>query len=97
MSTLTLKLRLEKLKNILLGKNAKIYATSSIMRISNNNVNQEEKEYWKDFGKKIFEYSFNFHKLGSNKFTADIPEEILNDYINTRKNDYKVLEYRNME
>ena len=31
-------------------KDAKIYAFSSIMRISNNNYNEEEKEYWKDYG-----------------------------------------------
>ena len=35
--------RIEKLKDILSEKNAKIYAFSSIMRISNNNINEEEK------------------------------------------------------
>lgn len=42
--------------------NLKIYICSSIMRISNNNENQEEKEYWKDFGKIIFNYSYLAHK-----------------------------------
>ena len=40
----------------------KVYAFSSIMRISNNNVNEEEKEYWDKYGTQIFEYSYNFHK-----------------------------------
>lgn len=52
--------RLNRLKAILKGK--KVFAFSSIMRISNNNINQEEKSYWDKWGKKIFEYSWNFHK-----------------------------------
>ena len=39
-----IKTRVEKLKSILTAKKAKIYAFSSIMRISNNNYNEEEKE-----------------------------------------------------
>ena len=41
-----IKARVEKLKEILIEKKCKIYAFSSIMRISNNNYNIEEKEYW---------------------------------------------------
>ena len=66
-------------------KEAKIYAFSSIMRISNNNYNEEEKEYWKDYGKKIFDYSYSG---GKNK--SDIPEEILEDYLNTRKRNFEI-------
>ena len=43
------------LKEILKEKHSQIYAFSSIMRISNNNINQEEKEYWNKYGKKIFD------------------------------------------
>ena len=39
-----IKARVEELKVILKEKHSQIYAFSSIMRISNNNVNQEEKE-----------------------------------------------------
>ena len=56
-----IKERIFKLKEILKKKDCEIYAFSSIMRISNNNFNIEEKEYWKDYGKKIFEYSYKFH------------------------------------
>ena len=52
------------LKNILQKKHAQVYAFSSIMRISNNNVNEEEKEYWNLYGKKIFKYSYDYHKNG---------------------------------
>ena len=51
-----IKRRIERLKPIL--KHKKVYAFSSIMRISNNNYNEEEKEYWKDYGEKIFAYSY---------------------------------------
>ena len=43
-----IKSRMERIKPYL--KNKKVYAFSSIMRISNNNYNEEEKEYWKDWG-----------------------------------------------
>ena len=117
--------RIEQLKQILKEKDAKIYAFSSIMRISNNNYNEEEKEYWKDYGKKIFEYSFLKHKNKENGITPpqpspsregedyvnpsqptpsregddtitptqtnlDIPQEILDDYLATRKRNFEI-------
>lgn len=84
-----IKSRIERLKQILEKKNAKIYAFSSIMRISNNNVNEEEKEYWNIWGKKIFEYSYNTDKNGK-PYKTDIPEEILEDYLQTRKRNFKI-------
>lgn len=78
--------RIERLKNILKGK--KVYAFSSIMRISNNNINQEEKPYWDKWGKKIFEYSWNFHK--NNSVVSDVPAEILEDYLQTRKRNFEI-------
>ena len=81
--------RINGLKQILASKNAKIYAFSSIMRISNNNFNEEEKEYWADYGKKIFEYSYNLHKNGSADSSA-IPPAILEDYLNTRKRNFDI-------
>ena len=92
-----IKTRVEKLKAILEKKNAKIYAFSSIMRISNNNVNEEEKEYWNKWGKKIFEYSFNSCKSGK-MVQTDVPQEILDDYLATRKRNFEInklfLEYQ---
>ena len=83
-----IKQRVHKLKGILEAKHAKIYAFSSIMRISNNNINEEEKEYWNIWGKKIFEYSYNTHKYGH--FETDIPSDILNDYLETRKRNFEI-------
>ena len=80
-----IKTRVEKLKSILKEKEAEIYAFSSIMRISNNNYNEEEKEYWKDYGKKLFQYSFSG---GADK--SDIPDEIIEDYLATRKRNFEI-------
>ncbi len=78
-----IKSRMEELKPFLVGK--KVYAFSSIMRISNNNYNEEEKEYWKIYGKKIFEYSYSGGKINNG-----IPSEILEDYIKTRERNFKI-------
>lgn len=82
-----IKSRLERVKN-LLKKGSKVYAFSSIMRISNNNVNEEEKEYWSEYGTKIFEYSYNFHKDGID--FSDVPKEILDDYLATRYRNFSI-------
>lgn len=83
-----IKNRIEKLKQILVKLNAKIFAFSSVMRISNNNINQEEKKYWNLYGEKLFKYSYELHKYG--KIETDIPQEILNDYITTRKRNFEI-------
>ncbi len=84
-----IKCRIEKLKMLLTKKNAKIFAFSSIMRISNNNVNEEEKEYWNKWGKKIFNYSFCMHKFGQ-VCRKEVPDEILDDYLSTRKRNFEI-------
>ena len=86
-----IKARVEELKVILKEKHSQIYAFSSIMRISNNNVNQEEKEYWNKYGKKIFDYSYQTHKLGCESCIERlIPDNILDDYLNTRKRNFEI-------
>lgn len=92
-----LKNRINKLVEILKHHSAKVYAFSSIMRISNNNINEEEKEYWSEYGTKIFEYSFNLHKaevLGQTpNIETDIPQDILNDYLKTRERNFELNKY----
>jgi hypothetical protein len=80
-----IKQRIENLKIILATKHAKIYAFSSIMRISNNNYNEEEKLYWSDYGKKIFEYSFSGGRINNG-----IPQDILDDYLKTRRRNFEI-------
>ena len=88
-----IKSKVLKLKEILKKKkeenpNLEIFATSSIMRISNNNVNEEEKEYWSLWGEKIFKYSFETHKKGFSE--VQIPKEILDDYLKTRERNFEI-------
>lgn len=83
-----LQYKMEKFKELLKNKNAKIYACSSIMRISNNNINEEEKEYWNLYGKEIFKYSYNLHKSGIAE--GNIPPQILEDYLVTRSRNFEV-------
>ncbi len=86
-----IKTRIERLKEILEKKNARIYAFSSIMRISNNNINEEEKEYWNRWGKKIFDYSYQTHKNGQESCIANIiPSDILDDYLATRRRNFEI-------
>lgn len=83
--------RVEKLKAVLKSNGAKIYAFSSIMRISNNNINEEEKEYWSKYGKKIFDYSYQTHKLGCESCIMNvIPSVVLDDYMATRKRNFEI-------
>ena len=83
-----IKNRVEKLAGILKENSSKVYAFSSIMRISNNNINQEEKEYWNEYGEKIFRYSFELDKFGT--AITDVPQEIIEDYLKTRKRNFEI-------
>ncbi len=89
--------RIKRLEKILTNFNAKVYAFSSIMRISNNNINEEEKPYWNEFGKRIFEYSYHSHKSRrlktANCVEGTVPEEILRDYLTTRERNFKINKY----
>ncbi len=89
-----IKERLLKFKNIIREKAKKILAFSSIMRISNNNINEEEKEYWSQWGKRIFEFSYYQHKSRKEKsyncVYNQIPQDILNDYLDTRKRNFDI-------
>lgn len=87
--------RMYDFKEVLQTKKSKIYAVSSIMRIANNNCNEEEKEYWSKYGKLIFEYSYTKHKF-ANKLGLEspirniIPPDILRDYKQTRLRNFKM-------
>ena len=59
------------------------------MRISNNNFNEEEKLYWQDYGKKIFDYSYKLHKDGKIPL-SDVPQQIIDDYLETRKRNFEI-------
>ena len=86
--------RIENFKELASNKAKKILAFSSVMRISNNNINEEEKEYWAQWGKRIFDWSYYLHKTEVEKtyncVHNMIPSEILNDYLETRKRNFEI-------
>ena len=90
-----IKNRIDSFFEIVSKKNAKVYAFSSVMRISNNNINEEEKEYWNNYGEKIFKYSYDLHRLGLNhsELICDIPAEIIDDYLKTRERNFGINKY----
>lgn len=59
-----------------------LYGFSSIMRIPNYNSSEEEKDYWKDYGKKIFKWSELTHKTDNkcHQLLKEIPPGIIADY-----------------
>lgn len=92
--------RLDKL--IDLQKNSQqrplLLAQSSIMRISDNYDNTEEKSYWKEFGRELFAWSSELHKAQIDKAASldiallegKIPNDIRQDYLATRKRNHAV-------
>lgn len=69
-----------------------IYVCSTILRISNSNENQEEKDYWKDYGELIHKYSFLCDKnylINEANYDQYNIENILN--INTQNEEIKSL------
>lgn len=93
-STVKILDRINKLRNIFEKNktNAKILAFSSIMRISDSYVNEEEKLYWDIYGRELFKYSFFAHKDGKEpeELKKRIPKEILEDYLQTRQRNFLV-------
>ncbi len=89
-----IKKRLCDFKNALKSNGGKVLAFSSIMRISNNNINEEEKEYWNPWGKRIFEFSYHQHRSRMlkeyNCVYNTVPAEILDDYLSTRKRNFEI-------
>ena len=100
---LIIKSRIDKFIQIVQKYNAKIYAFSSIMRISNNNINEEEKDYWNKYGKLLFNYSQTIHKLTIDNnpilktkldnLKKQIPKYILKDYLKTRIRNFRINKY----
>ncbi|MBC7321128.1 DUF4127 family protein [bacterium] len=82
------------------NKNLTVYGFNVIMRTSNSNSNEEEKEYWKDYGKLLFQYSELTHKIKVFNREEDklllkevensIPKEVIEDYLNGRERNHSV-------
>lgn len=76
-----------------------VLAQASIMRISDNYDNVEEKDYWNRFGREIFQWSELLHKVqrgdsvaaaALNLAESRIPQDIRDDYMKTRMRNFQV-------
>jgi len=93
--------RLERLKKLIQTVNSRVLGFSSILRISDSNVNEEEKQYWDKYGKLIFEFSCLSHKQElepENKQVKErvqeirrqIPPQVIDDYLKTRQRNFSI-------
>ncbi len=83
-----------------------IFAFLTTMRISNNNINEEEKDYWSAYGQCIWRWSYHADRyrihgdesdlLACRAAKSNIPADIRDDYLTTRARNFaisrKVLE-----
>ncbi|MGH9552041.1 MAG: DUF4127 family protein, partial [Terriglobales bacterium] len=99
LKTITDKLSILKTWQKSAGPLAPIYGQASIMRISDNYDNTEEKQYWARFGREIFAWSSQLHRLLRGDELAPgvlsaaeykVPLEVRNDYIATRFRNFQV-------
>jgi Protein of unknown function (DUF4127) len=77
-----------------------IYCFIATMRLSNNNINEEEKDYWNLYGELIWRWSFyqdRYAALGdasdatiANDTMNSIPDVIRVDYLATRKRNFSI-------
>jgi hypothetical protein len=83
------------------GGRLKIYAQSSIMRISDNYDSTEEKPYWSQYGRDIFRWSELLHKTEIGLFDTKteleaaqslISGDVRADYLSTRQRNFTVNE-----
>lgn len=75
-----------------------LYAFNVTMRLSDSDVNEEEKAYWDRYGKLIFRWSYHQHRFKAQGEEQDraiasearrqIPPEILEDYLATRERNF---------
>lgn len=75
-----------------------IYAQASIMRVSDNYDNTEEKKYWSRYGREIFQWSELLHKNSTGMKVpptalalaeSRIEASVRDDYLKTRRRNFK--------
>jgi hypothetical protein len=80
--------------------NLPLYGFNVTMRLSDSDVNEEEKPYWDVHGKAIYRWSFHQHRFKANndpddrriaaEARATVPPEILEDYLTTRERNFQL-------
>jgi hypothetical protein len=82
--------------------NKPIYGFAATMRMSNNNINEEEKTYWDQYGELIWCWSFYSDRyavlgdIADDEFAKEamsaIPDAIQADYLATRKRNFSITQ-----
>ncbi|MEB3329306.1 MAG: DUF4127 family protein [Candidatus Sericytochromatia bacterium] len=77
-----------------------LHAFSVTMRLSDSDVNEEEKPYWDRHGRAIFRWSFHQHRFKAHNEPQDqaiarearacIPDDVLEDYLATRERNFSL-------
>jgi hypothetical protein len=77
-----------------------LHAFCVTMRLSDSDVNEEEKPYWDRHGKAIFRWSFHQHRFKAQNDPTDqaiarearatIPDDVLEDYLATRERNFSL-------
>jgi len=65
-----------------------ISAFSSILRIPSYNNDEEEPEYWAEYGAQLYEYSFALHQ-NPQEASTDLPPAIVDDFMSRRARNFK--------
>jgi hypothetical protein len=75
-----------------------LFGFNVTMRLSDSDINEEEKSYWDRYGKLIYRWSFHQHRFKAQGGEADrqiatdakrqIPPDILEDYLTTRERNH---------
>lgn len=80
-----LQLRLEYWLEKLNASKRKVIAFSTILRIPNYNMDEEEPHYWTEYGQALYQASWQAHQTGNTEAAfAEIPEAIRNDFLARR-------------
>ena len=83
-----------------------IFAFAATMRISNNNVAEEEKAYWSQFGTALWAWSFHTDRASqvgdslqaaqilaqAQQLAQQIPAAIQRDYVRTRQRNFQITQ-----
>jgi hypothetical protein len=71
-----------------------VYGFSSILRIPNYNLAEEEPDYWANYGKALYDFSVKAHQTGhlDPHGTSQLPLEVLSDFLHRRKRNFAINE-----
>lgn len=80
-------------------KASSLFGFSSVLRIPNYNNAEEEPDYWAQYGKKLYDFSYQVHEHGEIPVElskaapmSGIPRAILSDFLTRREKNYHLNE-----